>query len=144
MKHMCHEGSVMPPAHTNAFIDLNGIPYLLGEYLDRRNFLQMDRSLIRSEVSVDVNEAMRAIVNISVDQIGKRSDGLPEVTGNTTKLKQLIQMIHDNNPRLDHQFDVIRPGLVVRVNYQLENQRTGSSGQWPKICGFGIALSSWT
>lgn len=114
------------PQHTNAFVDLNGFPYLLAEYLDRRNFQQIDRSMIRSEIHIDQTESMRAIVDISIDDIGKRaSDGLPDVIGNTSKFTRLLEMIKTNSDRSDHQLNVVKRSIVIRVNYQLENQRTG-------------------
>lgn len=120
--HMKH----IPRYHTNAFIDLNGVPYLLAEYLDRNNFQQVDRSLIKSEIFVDQTESMRAIIDISIDDIGKRaSDGLPSIIGNNTKQKNLLKMITNNFEMMDHQFNVLRRGIVLRVNYQLENYRTG-------------------
>lgn len=119
--HMKH----IPRHHTNAFIDLNGVPYLLAEYLDRNNFQQVDRSLIKSEIFVDQTESMRAIIDISIDDIGKRaSDGLPSIIGNNTKQKNLLKMITDNFEMMDHHFNVLRRGIVLRVNYQLENYRT--------------------
>lgn len=112
--------------HTNAFIDLNGVPYVLAEYLDRWNFQQIDRSLIKSEINVDQSESMRAIVDISVDDIGKRaSDGLPAIVGNRTKQKELLKMVADNAERFDRQLDVLKRGIILRVNYQLENQSNG-------------------
>jgi len=84
--------------HVNAFVDMNGVPYLVAEYLDTNNFQQIDRSLIKSEVFVDQSEAMRAVVDISIDDIGKRaSDGLPAIVGNNTKQKNLLKMISDNS-----------------------------------------------
>lgn len=112
--------------HTNSFIDLNGVPYLLAEYIDRRCFQQIDRSLIRSEIHIDQTEAMRAVVDISVDDIGKRaSDGLPAIDGNNSKQLKLLEMIKANAQRFNSQLDVLRRGIVLRVNYQLENQSTG-------------------
>ena len=112
--------------HVNAFVDLNGIPYLLAEYLDRNAFQQIDRSQIKSEIIVDQSEAMRAIVDISVDDIGKRSsDGYPAITGNTTKYHNLLNMISNSCELMNHQFNVLRRGIVIRVDYQLENYRTG-------------------
>jgi hypothetical protein len=35
-------------SHVNAFIDLNGMPYLVAEYLDKSQFRQLDRALIKS------------------------------------------------------------------------------------------------
>jgi len=112
--------------HVNAFIDLNGIPYVLAEYLDKDNFQQVDRSLIRSEIFVDQSEAMRAVVDINIDDIGKRaSDGLPAIIGNNTKQKNLIKMISDNCIINNNQINVLRRGIIIRVDYQLENYRTG-------------------
>ena len=113
------------PLHTNAFIDLNGMPFLLAEYLDRRNYQQLDRSMIYNEINVDSHESMRAIVNINIDDIGKRTDGLPNVIGNNTKQHNLIHMIIDNYMKLDHHLPVIKPGICLCINYQLENNRTG-------------------
>lgn len=110
----------------NAFLDVNGIPYLLGDYIDNVNFSQVDRSMIRSEISIDQSEAMRAVVNINVDDIGKRaSDGLPAIVGNVTKQKDLLKMVSEQAERLGYQLDVIRDGIIIRINYQLENQATG-------------------
>lgn len=115
--HDCHHA-------TNAFVDLNGIPYLLAEYLDKYQFQQIDRSLIRSEILVDQSESMRAIIDINIDDIGKRaSDGLPAVIGNNKKQHNLLEMITTNSQRFEHQLNVLRRGLIIRVNYQLENQR---------------------
>ena len=111
--------------HTNVFVDLNGIPYLLAEYLDRTEFQQVDRSQIKSEIVIDQSDAMRAIIDISIDDIGKRtSDGLPATVGNTTKQKKLMKMIDYYKDQMNHQLCVLRRGIVMRVNYQLENSRT--------------------
>ena len=79
--------------HVNGFIDLNGVPYLLGEYLNKRTFQQVDRSVIKSEINVDLSEAMRAVIDINIDDIGKRaSDGYPSIVGNNSKYNQLLNM----------------------------------------------------
>lgn len=112
--------------HVNAFVDLNGIPYLLSEYLDRDTFQQIDRSQLKSEIIIDQSESMRAIVDVSIDDIGKRaSDGYPSIIGNNTKQKNLLKMISDNCEIMNHQLNVLRRGIVVRVDYQLENYNTG-------------------
>lgn len=111
--------------HVNAFIDLNGLPYLLGEYLDNRNYQYLDKALIKSEINIDQSEAMRAVVDISIDDIGRKaSDGSINQIGNNTKMHKLLKMISDNVQRFDHQLDTLRKGIVIRVNYQLENQKT--------------------
>lgn len=114
------------PMHTNAFVDLNGVPFLLAEYLDKRNFLQLDRSMVKSEIFIDQSDSMRAVVDINVDDIGSRSsDGKLNTTGNNTKQKRLLEMIKNRTDRCDNQFDVLRRGIIIRVNYQLENNTTG-------------------
>lgn len=126
MKKMTNNKMRLHHKHTNAFIDMNGIPYLLAEYVDKESFQQVDRSLIRSEIFVDTSEAMRSVIDISIDDIGKRgSDGLPAIVGNNTKQKRLLKMIENTCERLNHKFDVLRRGIIMRVNYQLENQTTG-------------------
>lgn len=127
---MCNcDTSVSPQdstIHTNAFVELNGMPYLLAEYLDRNNFQQIDLGLIRSEIHVDTTEAMRAIIDIGIDDIGKvASTGLPNIIGNTTKTKSIVNNVKMNHARMDFQFPVLRRGLILRVNYQIENSRTG-------------------
>ena len=112
---------------TKTFIDLNGVPYLLGEYLDRSRFRQIDRTLIGSSITVNNSEPYRAVVDINIDDIGKRaSDGLPSTLGNRVKQKKLIQMICTNSPRLHQVIDTMRGGIVLRVTYRLENIRTGT------------------
>ena len=114
-----------PPQHTNAFLDLNGVPYLVAEYLDRSQFRQLDRSWIQNEIFIDTTEAMRAVVDITINDIGKRGDGSPSVMGNGRKYSNLLKAISWHTDRLHHRFDVIKPGMIVRVNYRLENRKTG-------------------
>lgn len=111
--------------HTNAFVRLNGVPYLVSEYLDRQLFRQLDRSLIESKISVDTKGAMRAVVNIGIDDIGKRSNDLPQIVGNHSQQLKLIQNTKQLADKMGHRFDVLKRGIIVRVNYQLENNRTG-------------------
>ena len=54
---------------SNAFIDLDGIPYLLGTYMDRCNFQMVDRAMIQSGIYVDTTESMRAVIDIQIDDI---------------------------------------------------------------------------
>ncbi|MCM1440031.1 MAG: hypothetical protein NC131_12645 [Roseburia sp.] len=123
----CNTNQCAPkdPKHTNAFLELNGVPYLLAEYLDRDNFQQIDRSLIRSDLFVDQSECMRAVVDISVDDIGIRcSDKLPAIVGNNTKQKNLLKAIGNYADQFNHQLMTLKRGILLRVNYQLENMRT--------------------
>lgn len=115
------------PRHTNAFLELNGVPYLVAEYLDRNQFQQIDRSLIKSNIFVDQSEAMRAVVDIAVDDIGVRSDGLPSVIGNNTKQKNLLKAIGNYAEQFNHQLMTLKRGILLRVNYSLENMRTGET-----------------
>ena len=111
--------------HVNTFIDLNGVPYILAEYMDRNSFQQIDRSQIKSEINVDKSDAMRAIIDVSIDDIGRRaSDGYPNIIGNNAKIKKLLKMINDSKEMLDGNLSVLRRGIVVRVDYQLENYTT--------------------
>lgn len=108
----------------NGFIDLNGIPYLLGDYLINQRFREVDRSMIRSDIFVNNDEAMRAVIDINIDDIGVRSNNHPCVLGNSTKQNNLLRMIRNNRDYLRHQLPVLKPGIVVRVNYQVESYRT--------------------
>lgn len=111
-------------AHVNAFVNLNGVPYLLAEYLDRSSIVQLDRSFIKSDIFIDQSESMRSIINISVDDIGVRgSDELPAIVGNTTKQMNFIRTVESNAMNLDHELDVLRRGIVLRINYQLESAK---------------------
>ena len=112
--------------HVNAFIVSNGIPNLVGEYVDGAVINTIDRGLIKDEIIVDTTESMRPVIDISIDTIGKNaSDGLPSIIGNTTRYNNLLELIKKTMSKLDAKFPVIKPGIVVRVYYQLENRRTG-------------------
>lgn len=112
--------------HSNAFLNLNGIPYVLAEYLDKNCFRQIDRSQIVSDVSIDQSESMVAVVDISIDDIGKRGgDGLPAVVGNNTNQKRLLDLIMNGGCK-NSQLNVLKRGIIMRVNYRLENARTHS------------------
>lgn len=113
--------------HCNTFIDLNGVPYLLAEYSDRNSLQQVDRSTIKSGIYIDQSDAMRAVIDINVDDIGKRTDGLPSIVGNITKQKKLLEMVKNYAEQFDHHFKVLKRGIVMRVNYQLENSVTGQT-----------------
>lgn len=112
-------------SHINAFLDLNGIPFIKAEYMDKRDFGMVDSSLIKSEIFIDQSESMRAIVDIRIDDIGRRADnGALAVVGNISKQKKLIESINVMAERFEHQLDVIKPGIIMRVNYQLESVNT--------------------
>ena len=109
----------------NTFIDLNGIPYVNAEYLDNTTIQQIDRSAIFSQITVDTQEPMRAIIDIRVDDIGTNISGALNSQGNNTKQKALLKMIAQHAERLGHKLPTLRKGLIVRVNYQIENAKTG-------------------
>ena len=112
--------------HTNTFLEMHGIPYLLAEYCDRSSITQLDRSMIYTAVDIDTTEAMRAIIDISIDDIGKRpSDGNPNLIGNRTKQMDVINSVSRIFRHAEKSLPVIRSGLIVRVNYRIENGRTG-------------------
>ena len=112
--------------HVNAFLEMHGIPYLLAEYCDRENIRQVDRSMIYTAVDVDTTEAMRAIIDISIDDIGKRaSDGRPNVISNRKMQEDVIRSIRHIFRNAEKSLPVIRGGLIARVNYRIENGRTG-------------------
>jgi len=112
--------------HTNAFIDLNGIPYILADYMDKNGFQQIDRSYVQSGCCIDQSESMRTIVDISVDCIGKNSDCTLKVDGNTTKQAKLIKMVEEQKESLGHQLGVLRANLVARINYRLVDRTSGT------------------
>lgn len=115
-----------PIGHTNAFLTLNGKPFVLAEYLDEEPLIQLDRSLVKSEIIVDQSEAYRAIIDISIDDIGRKaSDDSMNIIGNATKFEDLLGMIRAEWRNLDRQLPLLKKGIVLRVNYQLENNRTG-------------------
>ena len=109
----------------NGFVDLKGFPYLLADYLDKRNFKQIDRSMINAYVKTDQTEPMRAIVEVSIDDIQKNADGSLSTLGNTTKQINLLQMIERNFQKLQNRLPVIKKGIIVRITYRLENNTTG-------------------
>ena len=109
----------------NTFIDLNGIPYLNAEYLDNRSIQQIDRSAIFSQITVDTQEHMRAVIDIHVDDIGTNVNGALNAQGNNTKQKCLLRMISQQAERLGHRLPTLRKSMIARVNYQIENAKTG-------------------
>ena len=111
--------------YTNLFLDLSGQPFILDDYLDRKNIQSIDRSAIYSQIDIDNHESMRALVDISIDDVGKNTDGTPSIVGNNTKQKQLIDDIIRNYSKLDHQLPMLKKDIGICINYQLENNRTG-------------------
>ena len=103
----------------NAFLNIRGFPYVINDYLEDITFKQIDPSVIANNISVSNTEGNRSIVEISID------DTKP-ILGNRIKYSKLIEAIF-KNVRKDRQniLPVLQKTLVVQINYQLENQRTG-------------------
>lgn len=123
--HKCDCGeNTMPSNRAHVFVDLNGFPYLLAEYMDRERLERVDRTAIMSGITVDLSDAMRAVVDISINDIGERSDCTPNIHGNSSKTKRLLDMISRHANRLEGELPVLKSGIIMRVNYRLEMQRT--------------------
>lgn len=111
---------------SNAFIDLDGIPYLLGIYMDRCNFQMVDRAMIQSGIYVDTTESMRAVIDIQIDDIGKKNmDGDLNARTNKQKLQDLIEGIRQMALAGKMELPVLCNSMIARINYRLENNRTG-------------------
>lgn len=116
----------MNPHRMNAFINVNGIPYLLGDYIDRARFQMVDRGLIQDGIYIDTTEPMRAVVDIRIDDIGKKnSDGDPNSQTNAQKVSELLEAIRQYALRGNAELPMLYNSIVARINYQLENNRTG-------------------
>lgn len=115
----------MKNTHSNVYLNLNGIPYLVNQYLDRRTFQQIDSSLIKTGLTFS-NDNNRTMIDISFNDIGYRNPekGL-NLIGNKTKMKDLITSIRNHFNTLDHQLPLVSEGISVVIHYQIENQRTG-------------------
>ena len=112
--------------HTNAFLEMHGIPYLLGEYCDRDHIEQIDRSMIYTDVHIDTSDERRAVIDISIDDIGRRaSDGMPNLIDNHRKQMDIVKGVRHIYHRCAKSLPVIRSGVIARVNYRMENGRTG-------------------
>lgn len=115
----------IPPLHVNTFARLNGRPYVIAEYLNRESITSLDRSMIQSHVHVDPTDPMRTVVDISIDDIGRRaSTGQPNLIGNTSQHRSLLREVRRSAIQMRNRLDVLRRGIVLRVHYRLENERT--------------------
>ena len=103
----------------NAFIDINGHPYILDDYLDDIRFKQIDVASVSNSISISSPETNRTIVEISIDNT-------KPIIGNRIKYSRLIETIF-KNVRTDRQniLPVIQKSLIAEVSYTLENQQTG-------------------
>ena len=116
----------MNPHRTNGFIDLNGIPYLIGEYIDRTRFQMVDRGMIQDGIYIDAHEPMRAIVDVRIDDIGKKNpEGDPNAQSNTVKVNEFLEAVRNAALRGKMELPVLGNVLIAQVNYQLEKHGSG-------------------
>lgn len=112
----------------NVFIDLNGIPYLVAEYVDKNKLFPVQSSELKNEVFVDERDrdALRTVISVNIADFPTRgSDLYPYIVGNNRKYENLLNMISCLPDNYNHKLDVLLPQLVVQINYQLENAKTG-------------------
>lgn len=110
----------------NAFVLVGSKPFLLGYYLNNYQYNNLDTSLLSNGISIDTSVDGQALITINIDQTKKAGDGTPILTGNAEKREELEQAVMSRREFIAHnRFPVIKKGLVVRINYRLENQRTG-------------------
>lgn len=117
-----------PPQHTrppqksdrtNAFLTIQGYPYILNDYLENTIFKQIDQALITNSLSISNSGPGRTIVDFSID------DTKP-IFGNKIKYQRFMEAIFKNV--CGHQSNilpVLQKKIIVQIDYQLENQRTG-------------------
>lgn len=111
--------------HSNEFIVLHGIPYLVGEYVDRSSFQHIDPIEIGSGIFVD-QTPMRTVVDIQVNDIDRNaSDGRLSTISNSSLLSNMIDIIKNDWKQRGSHLGMLRRGIVARVYYQIENARTG-------------------
>ena len=111
--------------HINALVNVNGIPYLLGEYLDHNCWQQLNEYDVTNEIVVDTTEAMRAIIDISLRDIPTNRDGSMYLNGNNSLSNILLNHISKYYNNFYGKLDTIKGALKIKVNYQLENAHTG-------------------
>lgn len=112
-------------SHINALVNVNGIPYLLGEYLDNRSWQQLNEYDVTNEIIIDTSEAMRAVIDISLRDIPLNQDGSMYVVGNNSLSSILLGKINKYYNKYCGKLDVLKNTLKIKVNYQLENASTG-------------------
>lgn len=111
---------------SNAFLNLDGVPYLLGAYLDRSTFQMVDRGAIQTGIYVDTEMPMRAIIDIQVDDIGKKNQqGDLNVLTNRRQIELLLEGVRQMALHGKTQLPVLDNSLIARVNYRLEQAMNG-------------------
>jgi len=101
-----------------AFLNLNGWPYISGEYVDKTNMQSVDRSLIRNQLIIE-NGTHSSVVDIVIDNVGEKS------IGNRSSYNRFLDLLVQNAPQLRGYLDVVKPGLVIAIDYRIESERTG-------------------
>jgi hypothetical protein len=79
----------------------------------------VDRGLIRNELTVDNTDVYNSVVDIVIDNVGDQS------IGNRSGYNTFLNALVDNASKLRGFLDVVRPGLLIEIDYRIENQRTG-------------------
>lgn len=109
----------------NGFIDVREAPYLLGEYIQDDQFIPLPLSEINNGTSIST-ENRTSVVTIDIDQTYKDEEENIFIKGNNQKTLELEDMITNMRDHLmKHDFGIIRKGLLVRINYRLENAVNG-------------------
>jgi len=111
-------------SHINALMNINGIPYLLGEYLDHACWQNLNEYDVENNIVVDTTENMRAIIDVSLRDIPTNRDGSMFLTGNSSLNKVLLAKINKFYNEYCGKLDTVKNYLKVKVNYQLEDVRT--------------------
>lgn len=110
----------------NAFIDVKGVPYLCGYYLNNVAFQNLSATQVESSISVDNTIEGRTLVDIKIDDLDHDDNGLILPTGNFEKREQLEQMIMNYRDYIGlNSFEVVKNGLVVQINYRIEDRVSG-------------------
>jgi hypothetical protein len=99
-------------------MNINGFPYLFDESVNQACIRQVDRLSIINKLSVDTSKHNYTIIDIIVDDTD-------DEVGNRIKCNELLDIFKSNGLVLDKNIDVIRKALLVQINYQIENDRTG-------------------
>lgn len=107
----------------NAFIDVDSVPYILGDYFNGKQYLNLEPTEVIDSVTIDQSVPNRSLIEISINQVNKDSQGNLMPMGNIEKKGNLEQMVSDYREAISsNYFGVIRKGLIVRLNYRIETE----------------------
>jgi len=101
----------------NLFLNLNGIPYVGGEYIENVKFQTIDWSTIHNQLMIDNTGTQASVVDIVLDNAGDSP------IGNREAYRKLLDSVarHAKGGFID----VVRPTLVAVLDYQIESEKTG-------------------